>query len=1341
MCSFRMNIEDTMIYAQQLDVIYSGFDAEKNELSMQRIDLKNGRLYMHKHQEDDLFNFALFIKKFKPKIPPKDPKPFNMKVGKIRISDFRYTKHRLGCDTGCTNIFLRNATVNVDNFQLLGDHVSAEIKEISYSDKDRFNVLAFTGHAAYQRKYISLRDFYIKTEQSELDGDVQLLYDQPDELANFLEEVQITGHFNKSIVSSDEFISYIPQFPQFDNFSFSGSVDGTVNHLKVENAIIDMGEETHFFGNVELTEPSNAKALFIEASVGKLATTPEEYNRYVSQFTGEMEWVKYLEKFSAIEYRGKYNGTVTDFDVNGWLKFDENEVVVNARLNGFDNLNTATYKGMLEARQLNLNKLYQQDEIGMISFNASVTGSGLLTDAIKAKVQGKVNYVDLFGYRYQNINIDGDIEERQFDGDINMKDPNVTFDFVGLFDFQTDTLITDFTAEITQANLSAIGISNQETSVLNGTALSNFKFYKDEWWDGRLKMFDITYESPERFYFFDTVEVISSINGKLHNDQIRSNLLFAQVEGEYSFGELAQTFQAEYGRFNRLSGIQTERPNVAFTYDIRLINTELLTELFLPDLYVEAGSHIEGKYDLANNFFSAYVRSDYIAWQRNKLYNVTFRAEESDSVYGLDAKFGTLNALGQNVDSLGFTSRMRNDSLRFETRGIFRDSIDSYFRLDGMAFDISSEEGAEFNLVVEDGRFNIGNNYFDLIEDNLIRFTESEIEFQNVGFYDRNSSIVLNGFRSKESAKVLRLSARQLDADLLNYALRYPQTVFKGMLDGDLIISNSNDRPKFASDLHIDSLFVNDVFFGQAGIYSNWELNTGVVNLNAEIQKGDLDMLTASGHYYPDSAGFLDFTVNVDKFRLNWLDPLVVGVFENVRGMVSGEVKLFGTADNIQTSGELTLDKAALGVPYFSTDYSFQGGTKVWVQDNTIVVPRSTLFYDTKENTQGEVEGQITHKNFSDWAFDLTARSSNLLVLDTENSSEAYFYGIAYVAGAFTLTGPLEDLSVDVDLTTNKNTKFKIPFSNPTSVGVNEFITYIGKSETETIIIDTEKIQNEIKPLGGLDVSILADITPDARIELVMDETVGDKISGRGVGNLRMEIPHDGEIEMFGTVEVISGDYLFTMQNIINKKFTIEPGGSLTWNGNPYEANMKMEALYSTRTTLTGFVTNNYNGQRVQVDLLLGLEGPVMNPNIKFNINLPNSQSSWQEELENRLSEQSNMNRQAFSLLLINSFWPENTDDTFDPIGEGVGSNTMQMASAQFSNWLAQGVGDFIDISIGYTTAQENTLSDEVEVDISKDFFNDRVTVNSRIDVPVRLSRGPECNQYAKLYRRYRGDL
>jgi hypothetical protein len=253
--------------------------------------------------------------------------------------------------------------------------------------------------------------------------------------------------------------------------------------------------------------------------------------------------------------------------------------------------------------------------------------------------------------------------------------------------------------------------------------------------------------------------------------------------------------------------------------------------------------------------------------------------------------------------------------------------------------------------------------------------------------------------------------------------------------------------------------------------------------------------------------------------------------------------------------------------------------------------------------------------------------------------------------------------------------------------------------------------------LRGLTLKLNLQITPDAHAELIMDETVGDIISGTGKGELRIEMSPNGELEMFGDYELEKGDYLFTMRNIINKPFVLEPGGKLNWKGDPYNARIDLRAKYSTRTTLNGMVSSAPENQRATVDLYLILKGPLMNPTISFEIELPGASPAWQEELRNKLTNVDRLNQQAFSLLVLNMFWDENPATA--AAGSGLAANSVQVLSNQFSNWINAGTKDFIDINMNYSNGATRDQYDELEIGISKGFYDDRIIVNGILDVPV----------------------
>lgn len=1309
---------DTLIYAQRLNFTYSGFDQATNTLKSSGIKLKNGRLYMRKYPQDSLFNFGYFLEKLSSDTPSDTTaEPFRMKVSYIDITEFRFTKHRLGCTDTCTNIFLKETEIQMANMFLDGSYVSGDILHMSYLDEGRFRLHDFRGKAAYQPKYIAVHELYFKTDSSLVEGDVVLNYTSPDVLGDFLDVVNIEGTFNKSTFSSNEFKAYIPEFPQFDIFTITGDFNGTVNDFTAEDCIITLGNKTRFFGRAHIQHPADSELLRIDAQAGELRTTPQELRHYLTQFTGEMEWMTMLDEFQSIAYKGRYKGSIRDFDIKGTLALDENVVVLDGSMHNFDVLEKTTYEGFLEAKPINLGKLLKQSDLGLARFSAEVKGNGLTANSLNADIKSHVEYVDALGYRYHNLQVNGHVANGFFAGISSLHDANLKFDFDGTFDFSKDTIETDFCLDIQDANLHKLGFIDDSIAILNLQADVAFKVFESEWWNGTIDFSGITYEASRSFYFFDSLSIVSANKSNRHSDVLKSRIANAQFEGTYNWIDIANAFRAEYEGFNRLEDGKTERPDINFSYAVQLNNIDLLTDLFLPELTVEQGTKIKGSYAKKDTGFHLTLNSPLVKWENLAFKNLEFTALRQDN-HDLSAKVSSFGISNYEIDSVKLQMIFSKDSAWFASSGIFRDSIDSYFRLSGHAFDSSKTSLKTVLVSLTNGRFNIGNNYFTIIPNNLIRLSQDEISFENVGFFDKQSSIVANGFWVNDPFRILRITTANLDADLINYLLRFPGLHFDGKIGGDIIINRQDDIPQFASDLAIDSLLINGDFMGDLDIRSNWDVQTGVVTAEGEIMRGSRKMFAMDGTYQPDSNGRVSMNLNFDRFRLMWLDPLLEGVLANIRGTATGSVALSGTFKRLKTQGEIKLTQAGLGVPYFNTNYNLSPETTLKITTNRIdIIP--TTITDSYEGTTGSLRGSVTHKNFDKWAFDLHLTADNILVLNTENSQDAYFYGKGYAGGKFSITGPLEDMDITVDITTRKGTEFKIPFSNPVNVGNQDFITYTGRGGYEYVEIDVNALTDPKVTVGGLDVFITARVTDDALVQLVMDETVGDIISGRGSGDLRINIPHDGDMEMFGTVVISSGDYLFTMRNLINKKFTIIPGGSIKWTGSPYDAIVDMKARYTTRTTLTGFVTNNYDGQRVQVDLLMDLNGLVTNPNINFEIKLPNSNPSYQEELNNRLNDPDKLNQQAFSLLVINSFWSEsvNTENSF--VGQGVSSNTMQMAAAQFTNFIAQGLGNYVDISVGYNTATSSQLSDEVEVGLSKNLFDDRITVNSKIDVPV----------------------
>ena len=75
----------------------------------------------------------------------------------------------------------------------------------------------------------------------------------------------------------------------------------------------------------------------------------------------------------------------------------------------------------------------------------------------------------------------------------------------------------------------------------------------------------------------------------------------------------------------------------------------------------------------------------------------------------------------------------------------------------------------------------------------------------------------------------------------------------------------------------------------------------------------------------------------------------------------------------------------------------------------------------------------------------------------------------------------------------------------------------------------------------------------------------GDEIKATGEGNLHLAYHSlDNALNIWGSYEVLSGSYRFTLQDIIIRDFTIKEGSEIRFDGDPYGVKTNLTAYYAT---------------------------------------------------------------------------------------------------------------------------------------------------------------------------------
>jgi hypothetical protein len=350
----------------------------------------------------------------------------------------------------------------------------------------------------------------------------------------------------------------------------------------------------------------------------------------------------------------------------------------------------------------------------------------------------------------------------------------------------------------------------------------------------------------------------------------------------------------------------------------------------------------------------------------------------------------------------------------------------------------------------------------------------------------------------------------------------------------------------------------------------------------------------------------------------------------------------------------------------------------------------------------------------------LDASVTNFQVLNTSIKDNTLFFGQGYATGTMEMRGPLSHLRIYASATTQPNTKIYIPVSGGSPAEQKDFISFSNFTDTTHTIKAINTISKRIN-LTGVTFDLDLNVTPDAYCEIIFDVKAGDIIRGRGNGDIKIQVDSKGDFNMFGPFVFTEGRYNFTLYDIINKEFEIKPGSMITWLGDPYEGIMDIDASYNQLASLHTLEPNRTSDQednqlrrKYPVQVLLMIDGPMLSPNINFDIiakDLPQFVGTSGINLDllftafkARLDEQE-LKRQVFSLLVLRRFSPP---ESFDTSGS-VASSLSELLSNQLSYWMSQ-VDENLELDVDVASMDQETFN-TFQLRFSYTFLNGRLRV------------------------------
>jgi len=549
------------------------------------------------------------------------------------------------------------------------------------------------------------------------------------------------------------------------------------------------------------------------------------------------------------------------------------------------------------------------------------------------------------------------------------------------------------------------------------------------------------------------------------------------------------------------------------------------------------------------------------------------------------------------------------------------------------------------------------------------------------------------------------------DVDLNKITPENEQFVFNGNINGDVHYKQNKNVYQPTASIEIDHLNVNKTDLGLLNFNIEGDESFKKFTINSTIENENIESFKANGNFeIVNKETVLDLKLKFDKFNLGTLGSLGGNVLSNIRGFVSGNSTIQGNLKKPDINGRLYVDDAGMTIPYLNVDYALKDKTIIDLSDERFLFRENTLT-DTKYGTKGSLNGSIQHKNFSDWKLDLTISSKRLLALDTKDSDDAAYYGTAFIDGTATIKGPTNGLFIKVDAKSEKGTTIKIPINNAQSVSDNSFIHFVTPKEKYNI---EKGIFEDTRNYKGLELEFDLDITPDAEVEVILDRNTGHGMKGKGFGSLLFKINTLGKFNMWGDFQAYEGSYNFKYGGLIDKKFAVKKGGSITWEGNPMKAQLNLEAVYKTTANPAVLLENSSFNTKVPVEVIIGVRGDLTSPEPDFNIEFPTVSSVLKSEIQYKLNDKDVRQTQALYLLSSGGF--------LSP--EGVNQSDFSGSLFETATSLLGGIirTDNEKFKVGFNfVSADRRIGRETDgrfIATISSKINERITINGKVGVP-----------------------
>ncbi|RTZ01370.1 translocation/assembly module TamB [Flavobacterium sp. RSP49] len=1302
--------KDTLIYSDRIaTTILEGKKLLDGDLIFGDLRLSGLVFNLKTYKNEKESNLNKFIAAFETGRP--STKKFLLTVKELKIYDSHFILTNLNREIP-KDLDFTKLNASVTNFKIHGQDLTTMIDKMSFLDFRGLYVKNLNSKFSYSRKNLKLENLNLLTKESTLKGTVLLNY-KIEDFSNFTDKVLFDIKLDAASIASNDIRYFYKEIGKNQHFYIKAFIKGTLNDLKFKNLKLVDDRKTQINGAINFKNlfAKKGQKFSMYARFDKLISSYDDLIVILPNILGNKlpSSLKKLGRFSA---SGVSNVSTTVVKADFSMVTALGKVISNLEIENINFIDKASYVGNVILENFDIGTLLDQKELGKVSLNMAIDGKGFKEKYLDTAIKGIISQIEYKTYNYTNIDVNGTLKNPNYKGQIAIRDPNLRMNFDGLLDLSKKDNRYDFHINVETADLNKLKLIKDSIAVFKGDVVVQASGNTVENFQGNVYINETSYKNAKDTYIFDDFTIISTFDEKrVRTITVNSpDIVQGEIVGKYEFNQLENLAK------NSLGSLYTNfKPNKVKKGQFLKFNFSIynkIIEIFYPDISIAPNTIIKGNINSDNQEFKLNFNSPQIIASNNTLDNIRVSVDNKNPLYNAYIELDSIKTKHYKIRDFSLINVTMKDTLYFRSEFKGGPKAEDYFNLN-LYHTINEDNNNVVGISKSEVKFK---DYLWFLNEkeattNKIVFDKSFQNFNidNIVLSHEEQEISLVGLFKNTTIKDLQLSFKDVDLNKITPA--NDKFIANGNINGEVNFKQNKDVFQPTSSIVIDNLNLNKIDLGTLNFEIEGDENLSKFTINSNLENKNFESFNADGSFeIVNKETILDLRLKFDKFNIATLNSLGGEVLSNIRGSIAGNATIEGNLKKPSINGRLYLDQAGITIPYLNVDYGLSDNTIIDLTDERFLFRNNTLT-DTKFGTVGKLNGSIGHTNFSDWKLDLTVNSKRLLALDTKDTEDSAYYGSAFIDGVATIKGPTNSLFIKVAAKSEKGTAIKIPINNAESVSDNIFLHFLTAKEKYNV---RNGIVENTRNYNGLELEFDFDITPDAEVEVILDRNTGHGMKGKGFGSLLFKINTTGKFNMWGDFQAYEGTYNFKYGGLIDKKFEVKKGGSISWEGNPMRAQLNLEAVYKTTANPAILLENASFNTKVPVEVVIGIRGDLTSPEPDFNIEFPTVSTVLKSEIQYKLNDKDVRQTQALYLLSSGGFLsPEG-------VSQSDFSGSLFETASSLLGGIIQSDDEKFKVGLNFIGA-DRRIGRETDgrfVATISSKINERITINGKLGVP-----------------------